>query len=55
MGSTNLFSGLAVPALTEDKWILGNPGWYGFYRVNYDEYNWDLLGKQLDAKHEVSF
>jgi len=36
-----------------DSWVLGNPGQYGFYRVNYDRSNWLSLTSQLKDDHEV--
>lgn len=30
-----------------DSWIIGNLQHSGFYRVNYDQHNWNLLIKQL--------
>ncbi|KAL3885524.1 hypothetical protein ACJMK2_025576 [Sinanodonta woodiana] len=37
----------------ENFWIIGNIQEFGFYRVNYDEANWNALIKQLKTKHEV--
>ncbi|XP_052212469.1 LOW QUALITY PROTEIN: aminopeptidase N-like [Dreissena polymorpha] len=34
-------------------WVLGNPMQYGFYRVNYDRRNWDMLIQQLVTNHTV--
>ncbi|XP_041462436.1 aminopeptidase N-like [Lytechinus variegatus] len=36
-----------------DDWLLANVNGYGFYRVNYDTENWELISKQLTADHEV--
>ena len=35
----------------QDQWIIGNIKHSGFYRVNYDESNWNLLIKQLINDH----
>ncbi len=37
-----------------DKWIKGNPGQYGFYRVNYDAQGWKDLTSQMKIHHKVS-
>lgn len=39
---------------TADNWILANLNVVGYYRVNYDERNWNNLVKQLNNNHEVS-
>nr|XP_054753846.1 glutamyl aminopeptidase-like [Lytechinus pictus] len=36
-----------------DDWLLANVNGYGYYRVNYDTDNWELISKQLTADHEV--
>jgi len=36
---------------TESSWYLANIKHIGFYRVNYDEKNWDLLINQLKNDH----
>ncbi|OWF44858.1 endoplasmic reticulum aminopeptidase 2-like [Mizuhopecten yessoensis] len=35
------------------KWMKGNYGMYGYYRVNYEESNWRALIKQLTDNHTV--
>ena len=35
----------------EDDWIIGNLKHAGWYRVNYDQNNWNLLIKQLNTNH----
>ncbi|XP_069118198.1 endoplasmic reticulum aminopeptidase 1-like [Argopecten irradians] len=37
----------------EVKWLKGNQGMYGYYRVNYEERNWRALIKQLIEDHKV--
>lgn len=36
-----------------DKWFIGNLDSIGYYRVNYDVANWNLLIKQLKTDHTV--
>ncbi|KAK7075272.1 hypothetical protein SK128_014552 [Halocaridina rubra] len=35
------------------NWIIVNLQMTGYYRVNYDDYNWSLLAYQLQQDHEV--
>ncbi|KAL9980512.1 hypothetical protein ACROYT_G009112 [Oculina patagonica] len=43
-----------VPAVDKHyKWIKGNIGQTGFYRVNYSKKNWNNLIKQLNKNHKV--
>ncbi|XP_037798441.1 aminopeptidase N-like [Penaeus monodon] len=37
----------------KDEWVIFNLQQTGFYRVNYDDSNWDLLTQQLKNDHEV--
>ncbi|XP_038060244.1 glutamyl aminopeptidase-like isoform X2 [Patiria miniata] len=37
----------------KDNWYVANYGNYGFYRVNYDTQNWNLLNEQLVNNHTV--
>jgi len=37
----------------EVKFIKGNDGMFGFYRVNYEETMWKSIIKQLNADHKV--
>lgn len=46
-------SGIKVQASRTTKWVKGNYGMYGYYRVNYDERNWRALIKQLMDNHTV--
>ena len=34
-------------------WIKGNAGQTGFYRINYEQKQWDQLTNQLENDHEV--
>ncbi|XP_064114526.1 aminopeptidase N-like isoform X2 [Macrobrachium nipponense] len=36
-----------------DEWVIFNVQETGFYRVNYDDDNWNLIIEQLKADHEV--
>ncbi|KAL5020570.1 hypothetical protein ScPMuIL_003462 [Solemya velum] len=40
-------------SLGDRDWILGNVKLSGFFRVNYDPENWQLLKEQLHANHQV--
>lgn len=35
------------------NWVKGNAGMFGYYRVNYDEQNWNKLVSQLHTNHTV--
>ncbi|XP_066966092.1 aminopeptidase N-like [Macrobrachium rosenbergii] len=35
------------------EWVIFNLQMTGYYRVNYDDYNWSLLAYQLQQEHEV--
>ncbi|XP_048024730.1 alanyl (membrane) aminopeptidase-like b [Megalobrama amblycephala] len=37
--------------LSEDEWLLANINCIGFYRVNYDEENWNKLQMQLERNY----
>ncbi|XP_072551486.1 alanyl (membrane) aminopeptidase-like b isoform X2 [Salminus brasiliensis] len=39
--------------LKPDEWLLANINCTGYYRVNYDEENWNKLIKQLETRHDV--
>lgn len=41
-----------APMKTTD-WVLANINVAGFYRVNYDQANWERLLKQLNNNHMV--
>lgn len=38
---------------TGDQWVIFNLRQTGFYRVNYDNDNWNLLIQQLNSDHQV--
>ncbi len=35
------------------RWVVGNVGVFGYYRVNYDETTWSSLIEQLNINHQV--
>ncbi|XP_042891875.1 aminopeptidase N-like [Penaeus japonicus] len=37
----------------KDQWVIFNLQETGYYRVNYDDHNWNLLIRQLKDNHEV--
>ncbi|XP_037790240.1 aminopeptidase N-like [Penaeus monodon] len=37
----------------KDQWVIFNLQQTGYYRVNYDDHNWNLLVQQLKDDHEV--
>ncbi|KAK7152126.1 hypothetical protein R3I94_008458 [Phoxinus phoxinus] len=39
--------------IDSDKWVLANINCTGFYRVNYDEENWNKLLMQLEKDHHM--
>ncbi|XP_014663499.1 PREDICTED: thyrotropin-releasing hormone-degrading ectoenzyme-like [Priapulus caudatus] len=43
----------AAIELSEDDWILGNIGYNGYYRVNYEPDDWDKLIKLLNSDHTM--
>merc|ERR1712212_421769 len=38
---------------TKDQWVIFDLQETGYYRVNYDDHNWNLLIQQLKTDHEV--
>ncbi|XP_038059701.1 putative aminopeptidase-2 [Patiria miniata] len=47
------FVTLQIPGGSDDEWLLVNVEKRGYYRVNYDDRNWELLKVQLDTEHTV--
>ena len=50
-----------LPLLTSENitwdgsgWIKGNVGQKGFYRVNYDDKNWEALANAFKVDHKVT-
>ena len=41
-----------LDGIEDNEWIIGNVKHAGFYRVNYDENNWNLLIAQLKNDHK---
>ena len=35
------------------KWIIGNVGQFGYYRMNYDTETWENIIQQLKINHQV--
>ncbi|XP_071548247.1 aminopeptidase N-like isoform X2 [Panulirus ornatus] len=45
---------LTIPSLpSKEQWVIFNPQETGYYRVNYDDHNWELLIHQLFTNHRV--
>jgi aminopeptidase N len=44
---------MGVPS-SSSNWIIANVMEYGFYRVNYDQQNWNLIAQQLQTDLNVS-
>ena len=42
---------MKIKLLENPKWIIGNVKHSGFYRVNYDNENWNMLTNQLLTNH----
>ncbi|KAK4304350.1 hypothetical protein Pmani_023699 [Petrolisthes manimaculis] len=51
MKSTDQATVSSLP--TRDQWVVFNLQETGYYRVNYDENNWNLLVQQLNTDHRV--
>lgn len=44
---------ISDPVSRNDSWIVVNIESTGYYRVNYDLHNWELLARQLAVNHTV--
>ena len=42
-----------VSPVGSDQWIIANFQYSGYFRVNYDDDNWNLIAAQLSANHSV--
>ncbi|XP_034941475.1 uncharacterized protein [Chelonus insularis] len=40
-----------ITGIKNDTWIIFNKQQFGYYRVNYDELNWKLIGNALETNH----
>ena len=46
---------VSLPNLPSNiKWIIGNIGQFGYYRMNYDTETWENIIQQLKTNHLVS-
>ena len=42
-----------IPANGGDSWVVVNVQQSAFFRVNYDDENWNALIRQLETNHKV--
>lgn len=49
-----LSSAATITPMKTDKWLLANHQVTGYYRVNYDQANWERLLDILNTSHTVS-
>ncbi|CAD6233908.1 GSCOCG00007385001-RA-CDS [Cotesia congregata] len=42
---------LEISAPESDKWLISNKQQFGYYRVNYDEKNWQLIASYLNSEN----
>lgn len=42
-----------IEGMPTQEWVIFNNNQTGYYRVNYDQQNWDLIGDQLLRDHSV--
>ncbi|XP_042891235.1 aminopeptidase N-like [Penaeus japonicus] len=51
---TDSEEGIIIPSLPpKEEWVIFNLQETGYYRVNYDDHNWNLLIRQLRDDHEA--
>ena len=50
----NLFLATLSNLPSNIKWIIGNIGQDGYYRMNYDEETWQNIIQQLSFNHQVN-
>lgn len=43
----------AVDAMKTNEWLVANNNVTGYYRVNYDQDNWERLLQTLSSSHQV--
>lgn len=48
-----LSSAATIDAMKTDQWLLANHKVTGYYRVNYDQANWEKLLVTLNTSHMV--
>lgn len=46
-------SSIKLPFEGEDKWLIGNLNFMGYYRINYDTQGWLNIIAQLKKDHTV--
>lgn len=53
MHADTLSSAANIEAMKTNEWVLANLNLTGYYRVNYDQANWENLLTTLNTSHTV--